>query len=137
MVRLCLGTLAEVSVETFGLMGYLYTGIAVPLLTKIPALRSFSLERDDLKASQQAYSAQRSSMQNHANKCGLLERYTRQRNCESDSAALKVARLMSNGNYLENHGQKSLVLKVAVCKQDKLFKQVMNLSGCLMTLGMV
>ncbi|KAM3398874.1 hypothetical protein P3S68_002390 [Capsicum galapagoense] len=35
IVGLCLGTLAEVSDETIELMGYLYTGIAVPLLTKI------------------------------------------------------------------------------------------------------
>ncbi|KAF3625384.1 hypothetical protein FXO37_30887 [Capsicum annuum] len=51
--------------------------------------------------------------------------------------ALKVARLMSNGNYLENHSQTSLVLKVAVCKQDKLFKRVMNLPWCLMTLRII
>ncbi|KAM3202112.1 hypothetical protein P3L10_029736 [Capsicum annuum] len=40
IVGLCLGTLAEVSDETIELMGYLYTGIAVPLLTKIAALSS-------------------------------------------------------------------------------------------------
>ncbi|CAN4120267.1 unnamed protein product [Withania somnifera] len=45
LAGLCLGTLAEVSDETFGFMGYLYTVIAVPLLTKIAALRSFSLDK--------------------------------------------------------------------------------------------
>ncbi|PHU00240.1 hypothetical protein BC332_30027 [Capsicum chinense] len=58
-------------------------------------------ERDDLKASQKSYSAQKSSMQNHAN------------------------------------NQTSLVLKVAVYKQDKLFKRVMNLPWCLMTLRII
>ncbi|KAM3303254.1 hypothetical protein P3S67_014284 [Capsicum chacoense] len=45
LAGLCLGTLAEVSDETFGFMGYLYTVIAIPLLTKIAALRSFSLDK--------------------------------------------------------------------------------------------
>ncbi|XP_016505218.2 ABC transporter G family member 28-like [Nicotiana tabacum] len=45
LAGICLGTLAEVSDETFGTMGYLYTVIAVPLLTKISALRSFSLDK--------------------------------------------------------------------------------------------
>ncbi|XP_055836085.1 ABC transporter G family member 28 [Solanum dulcamara] len=45
LAGLCLGTVAEVSDETFGFMGYLYTVIAVPLLTKIAALRSFSLDK--------------------------------------------------------------------------------------------
>ncbi|MCD7446695.1 ABC transporter G member 28 [Datura stramonium] len=45
LAGLCLGTLAEVSDESFGLMGYVYTVIAVPLLTKIAALRSFSLDK--------------------------------------------------------------------------------------------
>ncbi|KAJ8543957.1 hypothetical protein K7X08_025575 [Anisodus acutangulus] len=45
LAGLCLGTLAEVSDETFGANGYLYTVIAVPLLTKIAALRSFSLDK--------------------------------------------------------------------------------------------
>ncbi|PIA37284.1 hypothetical protein AQUCO_03000108v1 [Aquilegia coerulea] len=41
----CLGTLAKVSDETFGLQGYTYTIIAVSLLCKIAALRSFSLDK--------------------------------------------------------------------------------------------
>ncbi|KAK9290111.1 hypothetical protein L1049_008275 [Liquidambar formosana] len=41
----CLGTLAKVSDETFGALGYTYTVIAVSLLCKIGALRSFSLEK--------------------------------------------------------------------------------------------
>ncbi|KAF3644891.1 hypothetical protein FXO38_19938 [Capsicum annuum] len=45
LAGLCLGTLAEVSDETFGFMGYLYTVIAILLLTKIAALRSFSLDK--------------------------------------------------------------------------------------------
>ncbi|KAK4358739.1 hypothetical protein RND71_020968 [Anisodus tanguticus] len=53
LAGLCLGTLAEVSDETFGANGYLYTVIAVrkfrtseqSLLTKIAALRSFSLDK--------------------------------------------------------------------------------------------
>ncbi|PHU03914.1 ABC transporter G family member 28 [Capsicum chinense] len=45
LAGICLGTLADVSDETFGFMGYLYTVIAVPLLTKIASLRSFSLDK--------------------------------------------------------------------------------------------
>ncbi|KAL5740804.1 hypothetical protein ACOSQ2_029984 [Xanthoceras sorbifolium] len=41
----CLGTLAKVSDETFGSLGYTYTVIAVSLLCKISALRSFSLDK--------------------------------------------------------------------------------------------
>ncbi|KMT06284.1 hypothetical protein BVRB_7g162080 isoform B [Beta vulgaris subsp. vulgaris] len=41
----CLGTLAKVSDETFGALGYNYTVIAVSLLCKIAALRSFTLDR--------------------------------------------------------------------------------------------
>ncbi|OVA18036.1 ABC transporter-like [Macleaya cordata] len=41
----CLGTLAKVSDETFGAVGYTYTIIAVSLLCKIAALRSFSLDK--------------------------------------------------------------------------------------------
>ncbi|KAK1275523.1 ABC transporter G family member 28 [Acorus gramineus] len=41
----CLGTLAKVSDETFGALGYTYTVIAVSLLCKIAALRSFSLDK--------------------------------------------------------------------------------------------
>ncbi|XP_010262924.2 PREDICTED: ABC transporter G family member 28-like [Nelumbo nucifera] len=41
----CLGTLAKVSDETFGAIGYTYTVIAVSLLCKIAALRSFSLDK--------------------------------------------------------------------------------------------
>ncbi|CAM8961814.1 hypothetical protein QQ045_004130 [Rhodiola kirilowii] len=41
----CLGTLAKVKDETFGALGYTYTVIAVSLLCKISALRSFSLEK--------------------------------------------------------------------------------------------
>ncbi|XP_021732341.1 ABC transporter G family member 28-like [Chenopodium quinoa] len=41
----CLGTLAKVSDETFGVVGYTYTVIAVSLLCKIAALRSFSLDK--------------------------------------------------------------------------------------------
>lgn len=40
-----LGTLAKVSDETFGALGYTYTVIAVSLLCKISALRSFSLDK--------------------------------------------------------------------------------------------
>ncbi|XAR69119.1 Sulfate-transporting ATPase [Bertholletia excelsa] len=40
-----LGTLAKVSDETFGSLGYTYTVIAMSLLCKISALRSFSLEK--------------------------------------------------------------------------------------------
>ncbi|KAG9135536.1 hypothetical protein Leryth_022280 [Lithospermum erythrorhizon] len=42
---LCLGTLAKISDETFGVKGYLYTVIAVCLLCKIGALRSFALDK--------------------------------------------------------------------------------------------
>ncbi|KAJ4845459.1 putative white-brown complex protein 30 [Turnera subulata] len=41
----CLGTLAKVDDETFGSTGYTYTVIAVSLLCKIAALRSFSLDK--------------------------------------------------------------------------------------------
>ncbi|KAF3960274.1 hypothetical protein CMV_015000 [Castanea mollissima] len=41
----CLGTLAKVSDETFGSLGYSYTVIAVSLLSKISALRTFSLDK--------------------------------------------------------------------------------------------
>ncbi|RVW74152.1 ABC transporter G family member 28 [Vitis vinifera] len=41
----CLGSIAKVSDETFGALGYTYTIIAVSLLCKIAALRSFSLEK--------------------------------------------------------------------------------------------
>ncbi|KAM3282870.1 mucin-17 [Capsicum chacoense] len=89
-------------------------------------------ERDDLKASQKPYSAQRSGMQNHVNKygsadvpstgengtincfpstphvnVGCLKDTQANRTVESDSPTLKGSRLMSNGNYLENHGQTS------------------------------
>uniref|UniRef100_J3LVX2 ABC transporter domain-containing protein n=2 Tax=Oryza brachyantha TaxID=4533 RepID=J3LVX2_ORYBR len=42
---ICLGTIAKLSDPTFGMPGYIYTIIAVSLLCKIAALRSFSLER--------------------------------------------------------------------------------------------
>ncbi|CAN6976291.1 unnamed protein product [Brassica oleracea var. botrytis] len=45
LAGICLGTLAKVSDETFGAMGYTYTVIAVSLLCKITALRSFSLDK--------------------------------------------------------------------------------------------
>ncbi|KAL2239416.1 UNVERIFIED_CONTAM: ABC transporter G family member 28 [Sesamum indicum] len=45
LAGICLGTLAKVSDETFGSTGYLYTVIAVSLLCKIAALRSFSLDK--------------------------------------------------------------------------------------------
>ncbi|KAI5322374.1 hypothetical protein L3X38_031446 [Prunus dulcis] len=41
----CLGTLAKVSDETFGAIGYTYTVIAVSLLCKIAALRTFGLDK--------------------------------------------------------------------------------------------
>lgn len=41
----CLGTLAKVDDETFGSTGYTFTVIAVSLLCKIAALRSFSLDK--------------------------------------------------------------------------------------------
>ncbi|XP_016724153.2 ABC transporter G family member 28 [Gossypium hirsutum] len=45
LAGICLGTLAEVSDETFGAMGYTYTVIGVSLLCKIAALRSFGLDK--------------------------------------------------------------------------------------------
>ncbi|KAG1354941.1 putative ABC transporter G family member 28-like [Cocos nucifera] len=45
LAGVCLGMLAKVRDETFGLEGYTYTVIAVSLLCKIGALRSFSLEK--------------------------------------------------------------------------------------------
>ncbi|CAN1833160.1 ABC transporter G family member 28, partial [Linum perenne] len=45
LAGICLGTLAKVSDETFGALGYTYTVIAVSLLCKISALRSFSLDK--------------------------------------------------------------------------------------------
>ncbi|CAN1346367.1 ABC transporter G family member 28 [Linum perenne] len=45
LAGICLGTLAKVSDETFGSVGYTYTVIAVSLLCKIAALRSFSLDK--------------------------------------------------------------------------------------------
>ncbi|XP_019175557.1 PREDICTED: ABC transporter G family member 28-like [Ipomoea nil] len=45
LAGICLGTLAKVSDETFGSMGYLYTVIAVSLLSKIAALRSFAPDK--------------------------------------------------------------------------------------------
>ncbi|KAL6510938.1 ABC transporter G member 28 [Orobanche gracilis] len=45
LAGICLGTLAKVSDETFGSTGYLYTVIAVSLLCKISALRSFALDK--------------------------------------------------------------------------------------------
>ncbi|KAH8512925.1 hypothetical protein H0E87_006287 [Populus deltoides] len=45
LAGICLGTLAKVSDETFGVVGYTYTVIAVSLLCKIAALRSFSLDK--------------------------------------------------------------------------------------------
>lgn len=45
LAGLCLGILARVSDETFGALGYTYTVIAVSLLCKISALRSFSLDK--------------------------------------------------------------------------------------------
>ncbi|XXG45432.1 hypothetical protein AAC387_Pa02g0515 [Persea americana] len=41
----CLGIIAKVSDESFGVLGYTYTVIAVSLLCKIAALRSFSLDK--------------------------------------------------------------------------------------------
>ncbi|KDP44400.1 hypothetical protein JCGZ_20080 [Jatropha curcas] len=41
----CLGSLAKVNDQTFGAAGYTYTIIAVSLLGKIAALRSFSLDK--------------------------------------------------------------------------------------------
>ncbi|XP_010535617.1 PREDICTED: ABC transporter G family member 28 [Tarenaya hassleriana] len=45
LAGICLGTLAKVSDETFGAIGYTYTVIAVSLLCKITAMRSFSLDK--------------------------------------------------------------------------------------------
>ncbi|KAG5602856.1 hypothetical protein H5410_034226 [Solanum commersonii] len=45
LAGICLGTIAKVSDESFGAQGYLYTVIAVSLLGKIAALRSFSLDK--------------------------------------------------------------------------------------------
>ncbi|CAK8576199.1 unnamed protein product [Lathyrus sativus] len=45
LAGVCLGTLAKVSDESFGATGYTYTVIAVSLLSKIAALRSFSLDK--------------------------------------------------------------------------------------------
>ncbi|XP_022152877.1 ABC transporter G family member 28 isoform X2 [Momordica charantia] len=45
LAGICLGTLAKVSDETFGSLGYTYTVIAVSLLCKIAALRSFALDK--------------------------------------------------------------------------------------------
>lgn len=45
LAGVCLGTLAKVSDETFGAIGYTYTVIAVSLLCKIGALRSFALDK--------------------------------------------------------------------------------------------
>ncbi|KAL4341072.1 hypothetical protein GQ457_08G000810 [Hibiscus cannabinus] len=45
LAGLCLGTLAEVSDETFGATGYTYTVIGVSLLCKIAALRTFGLDK--------------------------------------------------------------------------------------------
>ncbi|KAL3839675.1 hypothetical protein ACJIZ3_024266 [Penstemon smallii] len=41
----CLGTLSKVNGDTFGYHGYMYTVIAVSLLCKISALRSFALDK--------------------------------------------------------------------------------------------
>lgn len=45
LAGICLGTLAKVSDESFGALGYTYSVIAVSLLCMIGALRSFSLEK--------------------------------------------------------------------------------------------
>ncbi|KAJ7947844.1 ABC transporter G family-like protein [Quillaja saponaria] len=45
LAGICLGTLAKVKDETFGSLGYTYTVIAVSLLCKIAALRSFALDK--------------------------------------------------------------------------------------------
>ncbi|XP_009604941.1 flocculation protein FLO11-like [Nicotiana tomentosiformis] len=87
-------------------------------------------ERDDLKASQKPCLAGRTGKQNHANKygaadipstekngttnsspstpqvnMGCLEDKKSNRIVKSDSPASEFARPMSNGNYLESHGQ--------------------------------
>ncbi|KAK4367134.1 hypothetical protein RND71_015014 [Anisodus tanguticus] len=90
-------------------------------------------ERDDLKASQKPCLAGRSGMKNHANKYGAadvpsttkedgtinnspsdphanmvcLEDKKGSRTVRSDSPASEFTCSMSNGNYLENHGQTS------------------------------
>ncbi|XP_040994897.1 ABC transporter G family member 28 [Juglans microcarpa x Juglans regia] len=45
LAGICLGTLAKVSDKTFGTLGYTYTVIAVSLLCKIAALRTFALDK--------------------------------------------------------------------------------------------
>ncbi|KAJ7981028.1 ABC transporter G family-like protein [Quillaja saponaria] len=45
LAGICLGSLAKVNDETFGSLGYTYTVIAVSLLCKIAALRSFALDK--------------------------------------------------------------------------------------------
>ncbi|KAI4385479.1 hypothetical protein MLD38_003501 [Melastoma candidum] len=45
LAGVCLGTLAKVRDETFGALGYTYTVIAVSLLCKIAALRSFTMDK--------------------------------------------------------------------------------------------
>ncbi|THG22222.1 hypothetical protein TEA_029208 [Camellia sinensis var. sinensis] len=45
LAGICLGTLAKVSDETFGALGYTYTVIAISLLSGIAALRSFALDK--------------------------------------------------------------------------------------------
>ncbi|XP_020274336.1 ABC transporter G family member 28-like isoform X2 [Asparagus officinalis] len=45
LAGVCLGILAKMNDDTFGALGYTYTVIAVSLLCKIGALRSFSLEK--------------------------------------------------------------------------------------------
>ncbi|GMI78086.1 ATP-binding cassette G28 [Hibiscus trionum] len=45
LVGACLGSIAKTGKENFGAIGYTYTIIAVPLLCKIAALRSFSLNK--------------------------------------------------------------------------------------------
>nr|AIU41653.1 ABC transporter family protein [Hevea brasiliensis] len=45
LAGVCLGSLAKVNDQTFGAAGYTYTIIAVSLLCKIAALRSFSLDK--------------------------------------------------------------------------------------------
>ncbi|KAH9700482.1 ABC transporter G family member 28 [Citrus sinensis] len=45
LAGICIGTLAKVSDENFGATGYTHTVIAVSLLCKIAALRSFSLDK--------------------------------------------------------------------------------------------
>ncbi|KAJ8768627.1 hypothetical protein K2173_023531 [Erythroxylum novogranatense] len=45
LAGICLGTLAKVRDENFGVSGYTYTVIAVSLLCKIAAMRSFALDK--------------------------------------------------------------------------------------------